>query len=280
MQVGNIQLATATMTSKVQVEGRVEEFGGSLVRDSMYRSQTGSDDYAQPCIVISALRPRTRALMNFDEDEEDNLRNLLPNLSMSNTAQDEEQIEATKWDTKSSSLALREHQHHGVVGMVGSDGISHSMVGTTIGVGTTTIDGDDDDDEARSMAKWQKRHSTWHTLSVRFLRWARSISHHADACRRENDVMVVPSHVVMASQQKQQQSSQRATSATDVRARGEGGGGVELGQGGPQGCKQPASDLIDPTPATPGAGSNADSNSTHDRLRANTDSPAFGITYV
>lgn len=281
LQVGNIQLATATTTSKVQVEGRVEEFGESLVGNSMYRSQTGSDDYAQPCIVISALRPRTRALMNFDEDEEDNLQNLLPDLLTSNTAQDEEQIEATKWDTKSSPLALKEHQHHGVVGLVGSDGIAHSMVDSGVGGVTTTIDGDDDD-EARSMAKWQKRHSKWHILSVRFLRWARSISHHADACRRENDVMVVPSHVVMASQQKQQQSSRRASGATDVGARSEGGGGVQQGQGVPQGRKQPApaSDLMDSTPATPGAGLNADSNSTRDRLRANTDSPAFGITYV
>jgi len=35
------------------------------------------------------------------------------------------------------------------------------------------------------MAKWQKKHSTMHQLSLRFLRWARSITKQADACRRE-----------------------------------------------------------------------------------------------
>lgn len=271
MHVGNIQLATATTTSKVHVEGDIR---GSLAAggDSIYRSQTGSDDYAQPCIVISALRPRSRALINFEEDD---LQNILPDLLTSDTAQDEEQIEATKWDKKPTLLSLQEHHQHGVVGLVGSDG--------GVGGGTTTVD-DDDDDEAQSMAKWQKRHSTWHILSVRFLRWARSISHHADACRRENDVMVVPSHVVMAShqkQQQQQQSSRRTSSSIDACARGGEEGGGEVPQG-LHGRKQPAPtpDLMDSTPVTPGAGSNTDNNSTHERLRANTESPAFGITYV
>lgn len=288
LQVGNIQLATVLQSDGGG--GLVVGEGGAGVGvlaggDSVYRSQTGSDDYAQPCIVISALRPRTRALMNFEEAEEDNhnLQNLPPDLLTSNTAQDEDQIEVTKWDMTPSPRTMQQ-RHHGVVGVVGSDGIAHSTGDSAIGGGTTTID-DDDDDETQSMAKWQKRHSTWHLLSVRFLRWARSITHHADACRRENDVMVVPSHVVMASQKQQmQQSSGRAAGATDAgAARGEGvGGGAQQGQGGPQGRNKsaPLPDLMDSTPVTPGAGSNPDNNSTHDRSRANTESPAFGITYV
>lgn len=265
MQVGNIQLATTNS----QLHG-VGVGGSSLVGNSVYRSQTGSDDYSQPCIVISALRPRTRALMNFEEDEEDtNLQNFpVPDLLTSNTAQDEEQIEATTWDTKPSPLALQQHQH-GVVGVVGSDDVAHSTGGSGVGGGVaTTID---DDDDIQSMAKWQKRHSTWHVLSVRFLRWARSITHHADACRRENDVMVVPSHVVMASQQQQlQQSSRRAPGA------GEGGGEARPGQK----KSTPLPDLMDSTPVTPGAGADSDNHTTHERARANTESPAFGITYV
>jgi hypothetical protein len=208
--------------------------------------------------------------MNFEEAEEDNhnVQNLPPDLFTSNTAQDEEQIEVTKWDTTPSPRTMQQ-RHHGVVGVVGNDGIAHSTGGSGIGGGTTTID--DDDDETQSMAKWQKRHSTWHVLSVRFLRWARSITHHADACRRENDVMVVPSHVVMASQQKQlQQSSRRAPGA------GEGGGEARPGQK----KSTPLPDLMDSTPVTPGAGADSDNHTTHERARANTESPAFGITYV
>ena len=46
------------------------------------------------------------------------------------------------------------------------------------------------------MAKWQKRHSALHHLSMRVLNWARSITSNADACRRQKDVVVVPAHVM------------------------------------------------------------------------------------
>ena len=55
------------------------------------------------------------------------------------------------------------------------------------------------------MAKWQKRHSIIHHLSLRILRWARSITQQADACRNESDVVVVPTHVALAISQQQQQ---------------------------------------------------------------------------
>ena len=60
------------------------------------------------------------------------------------------------------------------------------------------------------MAKWQKKHSTMHQLSLRFLKWARSITKQADACRREKDVVVVPAHVL------QSLSAQQAASATGI----------------------------------------------------------------
>lgn len=255
LHMGNIQLATST-TAKMQQDESGGGDSSALEGGLAYRSQVGSDDYAQPCIVISALRPRTRALMNFDD--EDDMQNLPPDLLMSNTAQDEEQIEVTKWDNLPSPMALQQHRH-GVLGVVGSD---------------STGAGGVNNDDTQSIAKWQKRHSTWHALSVRFLRWARSISHHADACRRENDVMVVPSHVVMASQQKKQQPPAYGVAAATA-------GETQQRQGGPKSQKTPVSvpDLMDSTPGTPGAGGNTDS-STQARSRVNTESPSFGITYV
>lgn len=247
MNVGNIQL----VTPKLQEGGD----GGLSLLDA-HRSQAGSDDYA-PCIVISALRPRTKAV-SFGEGGVDDSQP--PDLLTSNTAMEQEQIEVTRWDEQPPSP-----QRMGVVGVVG---------------GVPSPTGGD----AQAMAKWQKRHSKMHVLSLRFLKWARSITHQADACRRENDVVVVPAHVVLAAQQQQQQLSATqnaggmvpSPSGTAAGVSTAGAAGEQKGttkQRNPSGLP----DLMEETqtPSTPGA-----DNSENNRSRASTESPAFGSTYV
>ena len=242
MNVGNIQLVTHKL-----------EGGGDGVALT-HRSQAGSDDYAQPCIVISALRPRTRAVSNFQGEE--NIQNP-PDLLTSNTAEEEEeQIEVTKWDDQPSPTSM---QMQGVVGVVGGGGVSSPSGGG----------------DFELMAKWQKRHSKMHGLSLRFLKWARSITNQADACRKESDVVVVPAHVVMAAQRQQAlpPSAQEAASPS-------AGDGHQVTKH----RRKPSSglpNLMEETqqaPSTPEA--ETPDNSTHNRSRASTESPAFGSNYV
>lgn len=125
LQVGNIQLHTPH------------------VSDDPYQSQAGmhNDEYA-PCIVISALRPRTHG-SDFPDL-----------LSHANTDEEGEQIEVMEnWDRRKEGETNMD--------ATGEGGVP-------------------------SMAKWQKKHSTMHQLSLRFLKWARSITKQADACRRES----------------------------------------------------------------------------------------------
>merc|ERR1711966_201311 len=167
MHVGNIQLAASG-------EGR-----------ATHPSQPGDGDYA-PCIVISALRPRTRAVMDLEEDKDlhtagtvEGAAGGIPDLLTSNTAIEEEQIEVMAWEDR-----LGQHSQE-VVGVVGG-----RMLSPPLPAG------------GQSHAKWQKRHSYMHLLSLRFLKWARSITNQADACRKgEESSIVIPAHVVMAAQQ-------------------------------------------------------------------------------
>ena len=119
--------------------------------EDQHRSQAGSDDYA-PRIVISALRPRTQAV-NYN-----GYSDLPPDLLTSMTEEEQQQIEVLgNWD------------HPQLQPQVMTPPGAHYVTSPPI---------------IRPMAKWQKRNSTMHQLSLRFLRWARSITK-ADACRRE-----------------------------------------------------------------------------------------------
>lgn len=276
MNVGNIRLVT-----QGQKDGGIAGNGAmSLGLLDAHRSQAGSDDYA-PCIVISALRPRTRAVSHFETEEAGANNGLQPlDLLTSNTALEEEQIEVMKWDDNQQQHA------QGIVGIV-----NNSAPSSPPPLG-----------DAESMAKWQKRHSKMHVLSLRFLKWARSITNQADACRKESDVILVPRHVVMAAQKQAQ--------LTDAPANQKGGSGVAsptsgviasaagnantattaaaaaggVGQKSQEQRQRKNSsglpDLMeDKTPITPGAAGNQDS-SEHNRSRASTESPAFGSAYV
>jgi len=255
MNVGNIQLVTPKL-----------EGGNGGVGLSTHRSQAGSDDYA-PCIVISALRPRTQAVMNFEGDDALGLVGV-PDLLTSNSAE-EEQIEVMKWDG-----------HHrnaqGIVGVVGGGGALSPSPGGG---------------ETQAMAKWQKRHSKMHVLSLRFLRWARSITHQTDACRRECDVVVVPAHVVVAAQRMALNAGQSGTgqAASPSATSSNLAGGKQPPQQQQQEIKHKMNrpsgvmpNLMEetppPTPST--ADENPDSLADTNRSRASTESPAFGSTYV
>ena len=238
MNMGNIQLVAPKLESGE---------GGT------HRSQAGSDDYA-PCIVISALRPRTHGVDGMP-----------PDLLTSNASAEEEQIEASlKWDENHGQLpppSLQGQQQQGGAGViVGGDGGVGSLSPPPVG------------GDSQATAKWQKRHSKMHILSVRFLQWARSITGQIDACRRESDVVVVPAHVVMASQQHRlSAASQEGGRLSSPR------GSAAAGQ------RRKPSDLPDvleetqQAPSTPPTPSVDDSNN---RSRAGTESPAFGSTYV
>jgi len=243
MNVGNIQLVTN------KEDGVVVEGGG-------HRSQAGSDDYAQPCIVISALRPRTKAVVNFEGDAD--LQNQPPDLLSSNTTE-EEQIEV-EFSSQGQLPSPSSSQQQGVVGVVGASSASSPIPST-------------------GMAKWQKRHSKMHMLSLRFLKWARSITHQADACRRESDVVVVPAHVV----QSMANSAKSATSPSVGASTAEVGGPQQ--QQRPGHSRKPSSGLPDvipedsqQAPSTPEESEMG--SSTHNRSRTSTESPSFGSTYV
>jgi hypothetical protein len=139
MNVGNIQLHTPTLL------------------DDPHRSQAGSDEYA-PCIVISALRPRTHG------------SDLPPDLLTCHTEEEQQQIEVMgNWD-------------HG--GTVASPA---AAANAEVPSPTKAMPSQ----EPPIMAKWQKKHTAMHTLSMRFLKWARSITKQADACRRETVSLIV-----------------------------------------------------------------------------------------
>ena len=244
MNVGNIQF--------VKTKSRDGLDGPLMAAGSTNRDQSDSDEYAQPCIVISALRPRTRAVRDFEGETD--VQNHPPDLLTSNTAGEEEQIEVLNWTDRPSQ------KYQAGAGDAAGDAAGDS----------------------ESMAKWQKRHSVMHTLSLRFLRWARSITQQADACRRESNVVVVPAHVVLAMQQQPSRSTQgtatragRAESGASAANTGGGGGGRE---------RQPASGLPVLIEMTSEAESNPENQLSRSRAstesRNSSDSPAFGHSYV
>lgn len=131
MNVGNIQLVKPKL-------------------DDPHRSQAGSDEYA-PCIVISALRPRTHG------------SDLPPDLLTCHTEEEQQQIEVMgNWDHFQTQSI---------------DAAAKSSPKAPLAASSPVA--------SQPMAKWQKKHSTMHQLSLRFLKWARSITKQADACRRE-----------------------------------------------------------------------------------------------
>lgn len=229
MNVGNIQLVKTKSGDGVD--------GPHMAAGSTNREQSDSDESAHPCIVISALRPRTRAVRNFDGELD--MHNHPPDLLTSTTAEEEEQIEVLNWNHQPSSA----------------------------GVG-----------DSESMAKWQKRHSVMHTLSLRFLRWARSITQHAELCRRESDVVVVPTHVVRSMQQQHQLSHSTQEAAT-LAGRAESGASAAIAGGGGRRQQQPVSGLPVLIEMTPEAENSPDNQVSRSRAstesRNSTDSPAY-----
>ena len=241
MHVGNIQFVTTKSLDGME--------GAIVVGNITNRVQADSDEYdssstsPQPCMVISALRPRTKAVR---DDGELAMQNSVPppDLFMSESGEVEEQVEVLNWSKRTSP----KHQ----VGIVAS---------TTGGAGGDTA----------SMAKWQKRHSIIHHLSLRILRWARSITQQADACRNESDVVVVPTHVAMAiSQQQQQQPSSSSHQGTAL-------SGVSNISGARQ--RQPMSTMPVLNENTSGTVTNTDMRS---RLSTDSghDSPGFDHSFL
>ena len=125
--------------------------------DDPHRSQAG------PHIVISALRPRTHG------------SDLPPDLLTCHTDEAQEQIEVMgNWD----------HLQEGG----GAQSVtSTSLGGKLLSPRKSSVSMTNDATTSMpTMAKWQKKHSAMHQLSLRFLNWARSITKQADACRRES----------------------------------------------------------------------------------------------
>ena len=200
---GNIQLVNPTMDDEDGVGG-VGVGGGS-------RSQAGSDDEFGPCIVISALRPRTQAV-NYGEDN----AVLPPDLLSSGGgggggSADEEQIEVLHGADNPQLLMMQQQQQQ------------YQMEDEQLQQGATV--------------KWQKRHSAIHHLSMRMLKWARSITSNADACRRQKDVVVVPAHVMRS---MMLQSAGGGTGGEQQVMRG--------GEGGPIGADLAAESSAAPAP--------------------------------
>jgi len=159
---GNIQLVNPTMDDE-DVDGVGGGVGGGG------RSQAGSDDEFGPCIVISALRPRTQAV-NYGGDD----AILPPDLLSAGDvggSEEEEQIEVLHGRDNAQLLMMQQQQYQ--------------MEDDQLQQGGRPV-----------VVKWQKRHSAFHHLSMRMLNWARSITSNADACRKQKDVVVVPAHVM------------------------------------------------------------------------------------
>jgi len=175
MNVGNIQLVKPKL-------------------DDPHRSQAGSDEYA-PCIVISALRPRTHG------------SDLPPDLLTCHTEEEQQQIEVMgNWDHFQTQAI---------------DAAAKASPKTSLAASSPVA--------SQPMAKWQKKHSTMHQLSLRFLKWARSITKQADACRREKDVVVVPSHVLRSiNQQSLTQPAASGIQGTSSARRKVSGSGSDL----------------------------------------------------
>lgn len=237
MNVGNIQF--------VKTKSRDGVDSPLVSVSSTNRDQSDSDEYAQPCIVISALRPRTRAFRDFDGELD--VQNKPPDLLTSRHPEEEkeeEEIEVLNW-------ADRPTQEYRAGG-----------------------------GDSESMAKWQKRHSIMHTLSMRFLRWARSITQHVDACRRESDVVVVPAHVVLTLQQQQQQQVTHSSQGAETLA-GRATSEASVADAGGRGRqRQPASGLPVLIEMTPEAESNLNRSRASTGSRNSADSPGFGHTFL
>lgn len=217
MNVGNIQLATPKL-------------------EDPHRSQAGSDDYA-PCVVISALRPRTQAV-NFDGNSD------LPPDLLTSMEEEHQQIEVNlgNWDLPPLQTQHQQHQQS----VTRTDASSPPPMNDPI-----------------AMAKWQKRHSAMHQLSLRFLKWARSITK-ADSCKREQDVIVVPAHVMRSMLTSTATSNEASVTAA-------------IGQGAPVRSKRNPSDLPDLAEETPTKDdSKVGGVDVSNRSRADTSSPAFG----
>ena len=135
------------------------------------------------------------------------------------------------------------------------------------------------------MAKWQKRHSALHHFSMRLLNWARSITSNADACRRQQDVVVVPAHVM-----RSMMSQAVAASASGEQSQGMMGPGVveTASAPAPPGSihvtrpsvsgKPGLQDVVEVSRSEEMSQSNEASDSGRERKRTeSSDSPAFGM---
>ncbi len=178
---GNIQLVNPTMNNidNVVVNGGGGGGGG--------RSQAGSHDEFGPCIVISALRPRTQAV-NYGEEDVVLPPDLLSAGGMG-SSEEQEQIEVMDGRDVNTQLLMMQQQHQQQQYQMEEEELQQQQGGRPV------------------VVKWQKRHSAIHHLSMRLVNWARSITSNADACRRQKDVVVVPAHVMRSMMMSQPASA-------------------------------------------------------------------------
>lgn len=256
---GNIQLVNPTIVDDVEGVGGV----GGLVGGGG-RSQAGSDDEYGPCIVISSLRPRTQAV-NYGEDD----GVLLPPdlLSAVGGGSDEQQqIEVLDGrDSTNQQLIMMQQQYqHQQYPMEDDDMMMQQGGGLQ---------------QPPVVAKWQKRHSAIHHLSMRMLNWARSITSNADACRRQKDVVVVPAHVM-----RSMMSQSVAASGSGEREGGPIGaaiasealaappGSINVTRPSVSGAPKGLQDVVEETPSA-----EASESERGRRRTESSDSPAFGM---
>ena len=239
---GNIQLVNPALDGE---DGVVA--GGVTVNGS--RSQAGSDDEFGPCIVISALRPRTQAV---------NYGGALPPDLLSAGAGSGEQEQIEVLDGRGNpQLLLQQQQHQQYM----------------------------EEEQQRGgqavMVKWQKRHSAIHHLSMRMLNWARSITSNADACRRQKDVVVVPAHVMKSMMSKSVLAGGNGGEQTGGMMEGGGGseastiptpGGINVSRPSISGAPKGLQDVVEETQSAEA------SDGERERKRTeSSDSPAYGM---
>ena len=264
---GNIQLVNPTVDDVVGAGGR---------------SQAGSDEFG-PCIVISALRPRTQAV-NYGNDDDAAAGLFPPDLLYSGGdnggaagggSEEHEQIEVLDGRDPQQQLFMMQQQQQQL--QLQMEDSEHMMMGQSQQQGGQQGD--------QPMAKWQKRHSALHHFSMRLLNWARSITSNADACRRQKDVVVVPAHVM-----RSMMSQAVAASASGEQSQGMmGPGGAETAAApAPPGSihvtrpsvsgKPGLQDVVEASRSEEMSQSNEASDSGRERKRTeSSDSPAFGM---
>lgn len=255
---GNIQLVNPTIDDMEGAGGG----GGGVGGGGGGRSQAGSEDEFGPCIVISSLRPRTQAV-NYGEGHGVFLPPDL--LSAGGMGSDEEQqIEVLDGRDSNQHLMMMQQQQYQ---MEEEDVMMHQQGGGGIM-------------QPPVVAKWQKRHSAIHHLSMRMLNWARSITSNADACRRQKDVVVVPAHVMRSMMLSRQSVAAGGSGERMMMGEGVGSatasaappGGINITRPSVAGAPKGLQDVVEETPSAEAGDSERERKRTE-----SSGSPAFGM---